>query len=63
MDIGNILGERQGTRAAEAIASGAERQLYAQAMPYAGQAVQFGYDMIRNLLNRDKPVYAETANV
>lgn len=63
MDIGNILGERQGTRAAEAISRGAERQLYAQAMPYAGQAVQFGYDMIRNLLNRDKPVYAETANV
>ena len=63
MDIGNILGERQGTRAAEAISRGAERQLYAQAMPYAGQAVQFGYDMIRNLLNRDKPVYAETPYV
>jgi hypothetical protein len=54
MDIGNVLGERQGTRAAEAISRGAERQLYAQAMPYAGQAVQFGYDMIRNLLNRNK---------
>jgi|14BtaG_2_1085337.scaffolds.fasta_scaffold00277_2 hypothetical protein len=54
MDIGNILGERQGTRAAEAISRGAERQLYAQAIPYAGQAVQFGYDMIRNLLNRNK---------
>ena len=54
LDIGNILGERQGTRAAEAIASGAERQLYAQAIPYAGQAVQFGYDMIKNLLNRNK---------
>jgi hypothetical protein len=63
MDIGNVLGERQGTRAAEAISKGAERQLYAQAIPYAGQAVQFGYDMIRDLLNRNKPVYAETANV
>jgi len=63
MDIGNVLGERHGTRTAKAIASGADRQLYAQAIPYAGQAVQFGYDTIRNLLNRNKPVYAENANV